>query len=52
MIRWDRSSDILSVFKGLRKFFFSRSFLLLLLLPFFFVFTFLKSILITLAYDR
>ena len=51
MIRWDRSSDVLSVFKGLGKFFFSRSFLLLLL-PFFFVFTFLKSILINLAYDR
>ena len=51
MKQWDRSSDVLSVFKGLGKFFFSRSFLLLLL-PFFFVFTFLKSILNTLAYDR
>ena len=51
MIRWDRSSDVLSVFKGLGKFFFSRSFLLLVLPFFFFVFT-LKSILNTLAYDR
>ena len=33
MFRWDRSSDVLSIFKGFGKFFFSRSFLLL---PFFF----------------
>ena len=41
MIRWDRSGDVLSVFKELGKFFFSRSFLLLLL-PFFFCFYFFK----------
>ena len=40
MFRWNRSSDVLSVFKGLDKFFLSRSFLLLLLFSFFFFFCF------------
>ena len=51
MIRWDRSGDVLSVFKELGKFFLVVPFFFFFFL-FFFVFTFLKSILNTLAYDR